>query len=274
MRIGSRIQNLPTALRFLAVCSAIAACGFVWLGLEQRFGGLLNGTLLTLLLALQLRSAANSSSPGDSKNSLELPFALARDATIFGHYEQISRALLTISQSSEPVYRSVALQSIEAIETRLERVAQGTIDFDETETWRIVYEQLLRSPAVFQYRSVALIENETYWQDGPGRKSLQLNLDLVSQQKLSVERIAIIADELWPPDERLPSRGLLRWIDRQFQHGIRISLIRKSGLERDRELIQDMGIYGSHVVGYHDFDFRNGTKCFTLTVQFRGGGSR
>ena len=119
MRIQSRIPELPIALRFLAVCSAIAACGFVWLGMEMRFGSLLNGALLTLLLTLQFRSGANSNASGDRKNPLELPFVLARDATVFERYEQISRALLTISQSSDPVYRGVALQSIEVIEARL-----------------------------------------------------------------------------------------------------------------------------------------------------------
>ncbi|MEZ6082093.1 MAG: hypothetical protein R3C56_42385 [Pirellulaceae bacterium] len=80
--------------------------------------------------------------------------------------------------------------------------------------------------------------------------------------------IAILADSLWPATQRLPSNELLRWLDRQFQHGVKLGLVRVSELENDEELLQDMGIYGSHVVGYHTFDHRNGTKCFTLKFSF------
>ncbi|MEZ6082094.1 MAG: hypothetical protein R3C56_42390 [Pirellulaceae bacterium] len=74
----------------------------------------------------------------------EVPLALAKDRVVYKSYIAISQSLLRISKSAEPVFRSVAQQCVETIEARLERIAQGTIDFDETETWRIVYEQLLQ----------------------------------------------------------------------------------------------------------------------------------
>jgi hypothetical protein len=147
-------------------------------------------------------------------------------------------------------------------------LAEGTIEFEGTETWRLAYEQLLRSQAVYQYRSVALIKSDTYWQDGPGRKSLQVNFDLIEQNQLTVDRIAILNNQLWPSGQRLPSTSILRWLDKQHKYGVRLSLVRESSLATERDVIRDMGIYGSHVVGYHDFVGSSRTNRFMLKFSF------
>ena len=48
---------------------------------------------------------------------------------------------------------------------------------------------------------MAWVKNANYWQDEPGRKSMAVNFELNDAEQLNIERIAIIADELWPVDD-------------------------------------------------------------------------
>ena len=138
----------------------------------------------------------------DSKKHLgllETPFFLSHDREVFQEYQAIARAMLSISQYPDPVYRDVALQRLAEVRDELEQVAGGTIAFEDTETWRLVYEQLLRSSGLYLYRSVAWIKHRDYWQDEPGRQSMNINFQLHDAGSLNIERIAIIADEYVRP---------------------------------------------------------------------------
>jgi hypothetical protein len=195
---------------------------------------------------------------------LETPFYLAHDQQIFQKYQAISRALLKTSQYSDPIHRDVILERLDDLCEDVEQLADGKITFEGTETWRIVYDKLLRSPGLYMYRSVAWIKHGNYWQDVPGRQSMALNFELHDAASLSVERIAIISDDLWPMEEALPTERVRQWIHEQHVHGIWIKLARQSAIESEPELLVDMGIYGHRAVGIQELDEQCRTVRFTL----------
>ncbi|MEM7785893.1 MAG: hypothetical protein AAF623_21270, partial [Planctomycetota bacterium] len=124
------------------------------------------------------------------------------------------------------------------------------------------------SPSTTLYRSVAHIETPHYWQDGHGQKSTQLNLELHDSGKVSIERIAIIADHLWPEDEAKPIEPIWRWIDQQHRYGIWFELVRESALVAEPKLISDFGIYGFRAVGRQIADASGRTSRFTLSFEY------
>lgn len=147
-------------------------------------------------------------------------------------------------------------------------LGKGSVAFPSTESWRVVYEELLRSPGLHLYRSVAYIESAHYWQDGPGQQSTQLNLELHDTGIISIERTAIIADHLWPTDQLFPVEPLHSWLDQQHRYGIWLRLVRESALENDTDLLCDFGIYGSRAVGIQTADPAGRTIRFVLNFNF------
>ncbi len=215
---------------------------------------------LGLLLA-QARLSAAGTSP------LETPFLLAQDAEVYERYRAVTESLLALSRNPDPIYREIALRQMDVLTRKAAAIASGTFVFEGTETWRLLYDQLLRSPGLHLYRSVAWVKRETYWQDEPGRKSMAVNFELHSAERLNIERIAIIADELWPTTEVWPTELLRQWLSEQHRRGIWIKFVRASALAKEPELIADLGIYGSRAVGFQELDEQCRTTRFTLTFQ-------
>ena len=131
-----------------------------------------------------------------------------------------------------------------------------------------MYDQLLRSPGIHQYRSVAWAKNRHYWLNEPGRKSLQTNFELHTSGQLQIERIAILADELWPVDHPLPVDLMRQWIHEQHHQGLVVRLVRESALFNESDLIADIGLYGSRALGIQELDAECRTTRFTLTFDF------
>ncbi len=199
---------------------------------------------------------------------LETPLRLARDTEVFEHYREFSRSLLSISWQNDPIYREVALQRLAEMAAELHSVAHGEVTFEGTETWRIVYEKLLRSPGLFQYRSVSRMNTDSYWQDEPGRRSLKVNIELHQKEQISVERIVIVKDSDWLSDAVLPSEKIRQWIHQQHVVGIWIALVRESQLANEPELLTDFGIYGGRAVGTQQVDALGRTTSFRLQFGF------
>ena len=232
---------------------------------------LLHFVLLSLVLAsvwsllIRMRTERDS----DVEPSLlETPLRLARDTEVFERYREISRSLLSISWQNDPIYREVGLERLAEIATELNSVAHGEVSFEGTETWRIVYEKLLRSPGLFQYRSVSRMNTDSYWQDEPGRRSLKVNIELHQKEQISVERIVIVKDSDWLSDAVLPSEKIRQWIHQQHVVGIWIALVRESQLTNEPELLTDFGIYGSRAVGTQQVDSLGRTTSFRLQFGF------
>ena len=239
----------------------LRACDTAWL---LSFVAIVSVASFCLLLEcwLHLRSAPLDMGP------LRIPFLLSKDREFFPRFEAMSQALLRISQNTDPVYRSIAAQRLESLSDSLNSVAEGTIEFGGTETWRIVYEQLLKSPGLHEYRSVALVRDENYWQDAAGRQSTRLNAEVQVAGCVTVKRIVILTDQLWPTDADMPAERVRQWIHEQHVDGIQIKLVRESSLRNESDLVQDMGIYGSRAVGFQELDKAGHTSRFVLKFDF------
>lgn len=235
--------RLPSFIFAISVagCLLVAAFGAPWMPTIWL------GLLISVVLALQFYRAH----PGRSESFelLETPFYLSHDTEVFERYKQFSQQLLKISQRSSKVYRDLALQQLEEMTRHCVELGQGLIVFTETETWRLAYERLLREPTVFTYRSVAVVRHPRYWQDAAGVGSMQFNFQLIDEHVITIERIVVIADALWPKEQDLPDDELRQWIHEQSVHGIWISLVRISDLASEPELVRDLGIYGQLAVG-------------------------
>ncbi len=256
----------PVATVTMLSLSLILVASFVLplAGLTGLIGLLVSG-ILGLSLALWRRLTQQAS----TLSTLETPFRLASDFEMFVRYEQLAAALLTISMQPDVIYRAVALEHLDDLVRQARLVAQGTFVFEGTETWRLVYERLLRSPGLHRYRSVAWIRTPDYWQDEPGRKSLAVNFELVEAQRLRIERIVIIDDPLWPVQETWPVEPVRQWLHEQFVRGIDLRYVRMSELTHEADLLVDCGLYGSRALGVQQLDEQGQTERFTLVFDLQ-----
>lgn len=226
--------------------------------------GLLVSAALGLLLLLPRPSAPRIELPAE----LDLPYQLARDDALFVHYRRITEMLLKISKQPDPIYRMIALEQLDETVRRVTTIAAGSLVFEGTETWRIVYERLLRCPDLYLYRSIAWIRTAEYWQDEPARKSMAVNYELQRDNRLNIERIAVLADELWPDKSREPVEPVARWLREQDAAGILVRMVRESALHQEADLKTDLGIYGSRALGTQEVDSHGRTTRFVLTFDF------
>jgi len=193
---------------------------------------------------------------------------LSQDKEISEVHSHLAESLEKTSQIKDPIFRQLATPRLEIIVRQTQTLSEGTIEYSSTESWRVAYEQLLRSPGLHLYRSVAHIESAHYWQDGPGQQSTKLNLELHDSRTISIERIAIIADHLWPESALFPDAPIHAWLDQQHRYGIWIALVRESQLRSEPELLSDFGIYGSRAVGIQVADPAGRTQQFVLSFDF------
>ena len=199
---------------------------------------------------------------------LELPFLLASDESMFLRYRRATELMLKISRRKDPIYRGIALDKVDDLVQRFTTIASGTLVYESTESWRIVYERLLRSSGLYLYRSVAWVKNAHYWQDEPGLKSMAVNFELQDKEQLNIERIAIIGDDLWPASQNWPPEPVRRWLHEQHIHGIWVRLVKQSALKNEPELLADIGIYGSRALGIQELDDQCRTVRFVLTFDY------
>ena len=199
---------------------------------------------------------------------LELPFLLASDESMFLRYRRATELMLKISRRKDPIYRGIALDKVDDLVQRFTTIASGTLVYESTESWRIVYERLLRSSGLYLYRSVAWVKNAHYWQDEPGLKSMAVNFELQDKEQLNIERIAIIGDDLWPASQNWPPEPVRRWLHEQHIHGIWVRLVKQSSLKNEPELLADIGIYGSRALGIQELDDQCRTVRFVLTFDY------
>ncbi len=196
---------------------------------------------------------------------LSVPLSLASDRELFLRYQEICRALTALSQRRDPILRRIALLKFASVVEQIDGLSAGRIVFSLTEAWRTVYEELLRSPDVRQYRSVAWVRSPKYWQDGPSKQSLRVNFEAIERGVL-VERVVVLRDDLWAADERLPVPPLRAWLEEQHHQGVWLALVRESELTREPDLLVDTGIYGNRAVGIQELDEECRTLRFTLDL--------
>lgn len=197
-----------------------------------------------------------------------LPKMLLCDSQFFEHFRLFAESLNAASHIPDPVFRTAALQQLSTIGQSLKNLGDGMLTFENTESWRIIYEQILRSKVVYPYKSVAWVRDLDYWQDEPGQKSIRLNHELASRQQISMERIFILQDALWPTGTEHRDSKVTELLKENMRCKIKVFVIRESSLSNDQDLLDDFGIYGSHAVGYQVMDGRHRTHRFTIQFNF------
>jgi hypothetical protein len=220
--------------------------------------------LAGLFVAYVEQEDARERSRAELLGTLRVPLDLAREPDLFGHYLAFGDSLVALARrTDEPVLLRFALVKLASINEQVQTLAQGRIVFSATETWRTVYEQLLQSPGLGTYRSVAWVKARDYWQDAPGRQSMRLNLAL-ARRGLHIERIVILRDDLWPQGSKLPSPAIRPWIQQQHESGVVVSLIREGDIAGEANLAADFGLYGDRAVGIQELDEEARTVSFVL----------
>jgi hypothetical protein len=194
---------------------------------------------------------------------LKVAVELAPEDELFQQYSAIAEALSGLSRQEDPVLRQFALIKLSTIAAQVQSLARGTVVFSNTETWRVVYEQLLQSPGLTAYHSVAWVKTADYWHDRPGRQSMRLNFEMV-ERGLRIDRIIILRDSLWPSGHSLPADEILPWIREQHDHGIWVSLVRETDISPEPDLLCDFGIYDTRAAGIQELDDRSRTLRFIL----------
>ncbi len=251
------------ALTSLVASTSIAlAWYFASFGLLVLVVGLTSALILGLVVYLSVACQRRQFSGSSILDSL---FKLAKDDDVADFHKKVTKFLSDASERRDTIFRELLNDRLKILASEVESLGNGRIEFVSTESWRIFYEQILRSPGISLYRSVAHVETQSYWQDSAGRKSTELNLELHDSGKVSMERIAIIADHLWRPDELFPVSIIHEWLEEQYRFGIWISLVRESELTNEKELISDFGIYGNRAVGRQSADVGGRTIRFTLS---------
>ena len=188
-----------------------------------------------------------------------------QDQQLSERHEQIVAGIAKALRIEDPLFRKLALSQLDSFARKSEALGRGVVEFYDTESWRLAYEEILRSKEVKHYRSVALVTAEGYWQDVPGQQSLELNYELQEKKNLGIERIVILADHLWPQSQKLPSESIADWIFEQHNHGIWVELVRVSQLEIESDLLADFGLYGDTAYGVQTLDNKSRTMRFSLS---------
>jgi hypothetical protein len=253
----------------LLVAAALAGLTFaVWAFAPTKFLLGYLCLLVSALIGLLLKTLMVVRSHPQQPVLLELLLDLASDHELAKVHTSLAEALKKVSQQTDPIFRQLAISRLEKIAVDCQLLGNGSVAFTSTESWRVVYEELLRSPGLHLYRSVAYIESAHYWQDGPGQQSTQLNLELHDEGTVRIERTAIIADHLWPTTALFPIEPLHSWFDQQHRYGIWLRLVRESALENDPDLLCDFGVYGTRAVGMQTADPAGRTIRFLLDFNF------
>lgn len=195
--------------------------------------------------------------------SIYVSFALA-DRGLLSVYRRVARAIMDIGAQSDPLACELASLRLTAIADEMEELGKGSVVFSGTETWRAAYQKLLLTLKVKSYLSVAWVRTSDYWDDTPGRQSMQLNFDL-ADRGFRIERVHILPALLWPLDERLPVPTILAWLQEQHVRNILVYVVREHDLVKESDLLCDFAIYGDRATGIQALDEQSRTQRFVLS---------
>ncbi|MFO0850763.1 MAG: hypothetical protein U0871_19735 [Gemmataceae bacterium] len=217
-----------------------------------------------LFLAYMGQEAERERRRAEQIDRLSVPLTLAPDHELFEQYLAVCQALTELAAQSDPILKEFAGLKLASLAEQIRGLAGGEIEFAGTETWRTVYDKLLRSADLREYRSVAWVRAAGYWQDQPGRQSMAANFEAAHRGVL-VERVIVLRDDLWPPTDPLPTDAIRPWIEEQHNHGLWVALVRESDLAAEPGVLSDFGLYGGRAVGVQELDERARTVRFTLS---------
>lgn len=110
--------------------------------------GLITSVSVGLLVYLILRRVE----PDFQSDTLELLFQLSKDEKVEQAQKDISKALYAASRRKDSVFQTLLETRLANITDDINQLGKGRIEFANTESWRVFYEQLLRSPSTTMYR--------------------------------------------------------------------------------------------------------------------------
>lgn len=262
-------RSVVFSFKFLGIAilgSLIMALVSIFAALPAQIAVL--GTSISILIGLVVayldQDDERERRRADLLEKLQIPIALAPEHELFDQYSIFATALAELAKQSDPVLRDLALIKLSSIAEEMQSLAKGQVVFSGTESWRTVYEEILQTPGLKDYLSVAWVKTSDYWQDPPGKQSMRVNLALV-QQGLRSYRIVILRDKLWPKGELFPAPAIRPWIEDQYNRGVNVSLIRESDLAQEPDLICDFAVYGDRATGIQEIDEQSRTVRFTLS---------
>ena len=128
-------------------------------------------SILAGLIATQIqRKCDQEDRPDCLPKEFRAPLSLVHQSELFGVYRGLVAAITNLASQTDCILREAALVKLAVIHEELASLARGQIVFSATQAWRVPYEQILTSPGIGNYRSVAWLQDEDYWQDEPGRQ--------------------------------------------------------------------------------------------------------
>jgi len=194
---------------------------------------------------------------------LATALSLAGDAALFHQFKAFALSFQELAQQSDPLFRELAAPKLEGLAQQLRELAQGEIIYEGTETWRTAYEKVLATLDTKVYYSAAWVRSRAYWNDVPGRHSMELNFQLIDRG-FRIERMHILPETLWPASNALPDAETLAWLEEQAEHGIIVSLVREADLAAEPALRRDFAIYGNRAAAVQELDDQSRTVRYGL----------
>jgi len=177
-----RRKSALLSFRFLVT----AVAGSVLMGLVAAFGPqnaqlAVLGCFISVVGGLFLAYLGQEDTREERRNAtvetLGVPLVLASDPELFRLYRALCDGLTAVARQSDPLLRDAALEKFVSVADQIGGLAQGKVAFALTEGWRTLYERLLKTPGLREYRSVAWVRSADYWQDVPGRQSMRVNFE-------------------------------------------------------------------------------------------------
>lgn len=195
--------------------------------------------------------------------NLGLILPLAADRELRSSYEEIVGAFRTVVDSHDAIFQLLAKERIASLSQDFRNLAQQRLVYVGTEGWRTANAEVLRHSRITEYRSVAWVRSENYWQDQPGHQSLRLNCEL-AERGVRVTRIIILRRTESNAGDPRPSNAISSWMKLQYKAGIRLLYVDEQTLMREKDLLSDFGIYGDVAIGILDVD-----DTSSRSLQFR-----
>ena len=181
-----------------------------------------------------------------------------------GSCRELVAGLVTSALHPDPVFRELLASHFAQWTEQVRPWCHGELVYESTESWRTGYQMVLADMAITEYRSVAWVKTEDYWQDLPGQRAMHFNYELIDRG-VKIARQLILGWNLWPPELTLPQPCIRTWIEEQHYRGIEVGLVREADLVGERGLLGDFGIYGDRATGKQELDETSRTICFTLS---------
>ncbi len=200
--------------------------------------------------------------------TLSPPFEISLSEPSLDHVPESCRelvaGLITSALHPDPVFRDLIASRVAQMTEQVRPWCHGELSYESTESWRTAYQAVLANPDITEYRSVAWVKTDDYWQDLPGQHAMDFNYALIDRG-VKIERFLTLGWNLWSPELSLPNSSIRTWIEEQHYRGVQVSLVRESDLIGEAELLCDFGIYGNRATGRQELDDASRTISFTLS---------